>query len=215
MVPETEGHFSAFFWLCTPHWSALAAAWWQTGWSHSGHHACVLSHFSRVWVFATLQTVACQAPLSMGFSREEYWSGLPFPSPGDLPDPGIQPTSFTSPALAGRFFITSATWKMPRHHTQTRKHQEAWKRLLLFSLCFSSRIPLSPFASVPVHTHAETNPWKDCLNYSAYAGLIPWWWGQSSLKYIPSRRSKKAKFCERDGVGWWGLSVWPTACYSL
>ena len=51
---------------------------------------------SRVWLFVTPWTVAYQAPLSMGFSRQEYWSGLPFPSPGDLPDPGIEPRS---PAL--------------------------------------------------------------------------------------------------------------------
>ena len=51
---------------------------------------------SRVQLFATPWTVAYQAPLSMGFSRQEYWSGLPFPSPGDLPDPGIEPGS---PAL--------------------------------------------------------------------------------------------------------------------
>ena len=49
----------------------------------------------------------------MGFSRQEYWSGLPFPPPGDLPDPGIEPTSLMSPALAGRFFTTSATWEAP------------------------------------------------------------------------------------------------------
>ena len=53
-------------------------------------------------------TIACQAPLSMGFSRQEYWSGLPFPSPGDLPDPGIKPTS---PALAGGFFIVEPPGK--------------------------------------------------------------------------------------------------------
>ena len=47
----------------------------------------------------------------MGFSRQEYLSGLPFPSPGDLPDPGIEPLSLNSPALAGGFFTTSATWK--------------------------------------------------------------------------------------------------------
>ena len=58
-------------------------------------------------------TVAQQAPLSMGFSRQEYWGGLPFPSPGDLPNPGIEPTSLTSPALAGRFFMTSAPWEAP------------------------------------------------------------------------------------------------------
>ena len=52
--------------------------------------AWMLSRFSCVWVFATLWTIACQAPLSMGFSRQEYWSGLPFSPPGDLPDPGIE-----------------------------------------------------------------------------------------------------------------------------
>ena len=52
--------------------------------------ACVLSHFSCIQLFATLWTIACHIPLSMGFSRQEYWSGLPFPPPGDHPDPGIE-----------------------------------------------------------------------------------------------------------------------------
>ena len=56
---------------------------------------------------ATLWTVALQVPLSMGFSRQEYWSGLPCPSPGDLPNPGIEPTSLTSPELANGFFTTA------------------------------------------------------------------------------------------------------------
>ena len=64
---------------------------------------------SRVRLFATPWTVARQAPLSMGFSRQEYWSGLPCPPPGDLPDPGIEPASLISPTLAGEFFTTSAT----------------------------------------------------------------------------------------------------------
>ena len=72
---------------------------------------CVLSHFSRVWLFATLWTVARQTPLSMGFCRQEYWSGLPCPSPVDLPNPGMEPMSLTSPSLAGGFFITTATWE--------------------------------------------------------------------------------------------------------
>ena len=55
---------------------------------------------------ATPWTAAHQAPLSMGFSRQEHWSGLPFPPPGDLPDPGIELTSFMSTALAGEFFTT-------------------------------------------------------------------------------------------------------------
>ena len=66
---------------------------------------------SRVRLFATPWTVAHQAPPSMGFSRQEYWSGLPLPSPGDLPDPGIEPASLMSPALGGRFFTTNATWE--------------------------------------------------------------------------------------------------------
>ena len=69
----------------------------------------VLSCFSCVWLFETLWTVACQAPLSMGFSRQEYWGVFPGPPPGDLPYPGIKPESLWSPTLAGRFFTTSTT----------------------------------------------------------------------------------------------------------
>ena len=57
--------------------------------------------------------VAHQAPLSMEFSRQEYWSELLLPFPGGLPTPGIEPASLTPPALAGMFFTTSATWKAP------------------------------------------------------------------------------------------------------
>ena len=71
----------------------------------------VLSHFSHVQLFATPWTVAHQASLSMEFSRQEYWSGLTCPSPGDLPNPGIKPESLTSPQLAGGFFIARTTWK--------------------------------------------------------------------------------------------------------
>ena len=62
--------------------------------------ACVLSHFSCVQFFVTLWTIAYQAPLSMRFSRQKYWSGLPCPPPEDLPDPEIEPMSLMSPALA-------------------------------------------------------------------------------------------------------------------
>ena len=67
--------------------------------------------FSHVRLYAIPWTVARQTPLSMGFSRQEYWSGLSCPLPGDLPDLGIKPGSLLSPALAGRFFTTSATWE--------------------------------------------------------------------------------------------------------
>ena len=77
---------------------------------------CVLSLFSCVQLFVTLWTTAYQAPMSMGFSREECWSGLLCPPPGDLPDPGIEPTSRTSPALAGGCFTTDTTWEAPIHY---------------------------------------------------------------------------------------------------
>ena len=76
----------------------------------------MLNRFSHVRFWVTLWTVACQAPLSMRFSRQEHWSGLLFPSPGDLPDPGTKPMSLMSPALAGRFFTTRTTWEAPYIH---------------------------------------------------------------------------------------------------
>ena len=65
---------------------------------------------------ATLWTVAHQASLSMGFSRQECWSGSPCLPPGDLPDPGIEPSPLLSPALAGRFITTSANWEALRRN---------------------------------------------------------------------------------------------------
>ena len=72
---------------------------------------CMLNHFSHVWLFATLWTVAHQAPLSMRFSRQDCWSGLSCPPAEDLPNWGIRPVSHMSPALAGGFFTTSTTWE--------------------------------------------------------------------------------------------------------
>ena len=66
----------------------------------------MLSHFNCVRLFATLWPIAFQAPLSIGFFRQEYWSGLPSPSPGDLPDSGIKPRSLKSPVLAGGDSLT-------------------------------------------------------------------------------------------------------------
>ena len=72
---------------------------------------CVVRNFNCVQLFATIWTVTHQAPLSMGFSRQEYCRGLPCPPLGNLPHPGIELAPFTSPALAGRFFTTSTTWE--------------------------------------------------------------------------------------------------------
>ena len=71
----------------------------------------MLSHFSHVQLFATIWTISRQTPLSIGFPRQEHWSGLPCPSPGDLPNPGIELTPLMSPALASRFFTTNANWE--------------------------------------------------------------------------------------------------------
>ena len=89
------------------------AVWGRQCLSGVFKHAYVLSRFSCVQLVVTLQTTAHLAPLSMGFSRQEYLAGFPCSPPGDLPDPWIKPASLTSPALAGRFFTTSTTWEAP------------------------------------------------------------------------------------------------------
>ena len=101
---------------------------------------CVLSLSSRVQLFVTPWTVAHQAPLSMGFSRQEYWSGLPSPPPKDLPDPEVELVSLMSPALAGRFFTTNATWEA----------------LELGCLQFLSRLCFIHFPSSP-QTHCDNS----------------------------------------------------------
>ena len=80
------------FWTAV--WSSMVS---RSHWNYRSYmwkffsSACVLSRFSHVWLCVTLWTIALQVPLSVGFSRQEYWSGLPWPSPGDLPDPGLNP----------------------------------------------------------------------------------------------------------------------------
>ena len=92
---------------------------------------CLLvpSRFSHGQLFVTPWTVTHQAPLSLEFSWQEYCSGLPFPSLGDPPNPGIEPTSLRSPALAGWFFTTSTTWKVPGP-VLMRSSLTVWLRLL-------------------------------------------------------------------------------------
>ena len=87
---------------------------WEPGVLGTEPPGCIcVKSLSRVQLFVTLWAVACQALLSMGFSRQEYWRGLPCPPPGDLPNPGTEPVSLISPALAGGFFTTSTTWEPP------------------------------------------------------------------------------------------------------
>ena len=81
-------------------------------------HACC--HISHVRLSETLSTVACRASLSMKLSRQEHWSGLPCPPPGDLPNPGMVPMSLMSPASGGGFLTTSATWEVLFHITNSK-----------------------------------------------------------------------------------------------
>ena len=81
-------------------------------WGHC--FVAVVQLLSHIRLFAIPWTVVCQASLAMGFSRREYWSGLPFPSPGNLARPGIRPTS---PAQVGGFFTTDSPGKLPIHNT--------------------------------------------------------------------------------------------------
>ena len=92
----------------TKDWTLGPATSWKALTSRSevcARVCSVVSNSLRLW------TVAHQAPLSMEFSRQKYWSGLPFPTPGDLPDPRIEPLSPASPALAGRFFTSAPPGK--------------------------------------------------------------------------------------------------------
>ena len=82
----------------------------------------MLSHFSHVQLLATLWTVALRAPLYMGFFRQEYWSGLPFLLPGDLPDPGMEPMFPVSATMTGGFF-TSRHQRSPPFYLQPNKKQ--------------------------------------------------------------------------------------------
>ena len=88
-----------------------------TPWPQSRPCACVPSHFSCIWLFVTPRTVARQDPLSIGFSRQEYWSELLCPPPGIFPTLGLNLCLSLSPALASRFFTASATWE-----AQSRPH---------------------------------------------------------------------------------------------
>jgi len=97
--------------------------------------------FGHVQLLATLWIVAHQAPLSMGFTRQEYWSGLPCPPLGNLPDPGIESTSFMSPALAGGLFTTSTAWES---HIKTKQV------LIVFPVPLYSLLP-SPLAFCHLH----------------------------------------------------------------
>ena len=144
-----------------------------------------------------LWTVARQDPLSMGFSRQEYWSGLPFPSPGDLPNPGIKPASFVSPAWAGRFFYHWATWEA------TGKIKSFFFSCCFFlflissaGTCHSERLPLPEMRILPSTELLSEFPrydhiWtaKSCLLNSKAKLSLKLFLGAASLKVTQPKPS--------------------------
>ena len=91
-------------------------------------HVCVLSHISYVWLFANLWTVACEAPLSMGFSRQEHWCKLSFSPPGDLPDPGVKLhfLCFLNWQVSSLPLVLSGKLLYTHTHTHTHTHTVGW-----------------------------------------------------------------------------------------
>ena len=166
----------------------------QASWSSQidfKKHICLLFSCSVVSDSATPRTVTHQAPLSMGFSRQEYWSGVPFPSPGDLPDPGIKPKF---PPQTGGFFTTGSPGKpMCRHEHSTAQNfipellrlncwpmwDTSWSDTnlplpLLFRLqsCFVSLFTL-------IHDNSGREPACQCRRHNRcgldiWVGKIPW-----------------------------------------
>ena len=105
---------------------------------------CAKSHQSCLTL---CDSVACQAPLSMGFSRQQYWSGLSFLPPEDFPIPGIEPESLSSPTLAGGFFTTCDTWEEPKKmYTGSSNHDDGRVRckLSMFTFSTGSKFPKNP-----------------------------------------------------------------------
>ena len=95
-----------------------------------------------------------QAPLSLGFSRQEYWSGLPFPPSGDFPDPGISPGSLKSPVLVGRFFTTSVTWAVPKYEVNgSESILFSFLPLFFFFLIFTYLVVLGLSVTGDLHLH--------------------------------------------------------------
>ena len=115
----------------------------------------LLSRFSRVRLCATPQMAAHQAPPSLGFSRQEHWSGLPFPLPGDLPDPRTKPASLTSPALAGGIFISYSKFLLAIYFTHSN---------VCFHVTFSIHLTLSSPLSMSISLFSMSlSPLLPCI----------------------------------------------------
>ena len=157
--------------------------------------ACMLSHFSPVRLFATPRTVAHQAPPSMGFSRQEYWSGLLCPSPGHLSDPGTELKSRVSAALAGilyhqrnlgspqihgfssvQFSSVAQSWHGWRWLSTQHLISESWPQAVQDGLAFHLPLSiLSHFTHQRIEQSGEVQQLRCHLPMQRDAGLIPGW----------------------------------------
>ena len=149
----------------------------------------MLNCFTSVWFFLTLWTVACLVLLSIWFSRQDYWSALPCPSPGDLPHSGIKLASPVSPALTGGFFTTRTIWKPFLHSCCCCCCYSVYQSCP--TLCnpmdcslpgFSVHHHLPEFAQIHVHWvgdamqpyHLLSSPSSHAFNLSQHQGLLQW-----------------------------------------
>ena len=124
----------------------------------------VLSCFSHVPLFVILRTVACQTPLSTGFSRQEYWSGLSCPPPGDLPDPGIKPMIPTSPALTGGvLYHQRHLGHIPKSDSSQPVTISSWKWTIIFFVSPKPYIFSIPYIAKISYLVKLIGPWKSNL----------------------------------------------------
>ena len=145
----------------------------------------MLSHFSCVWLFVTLSTIACQASMSMKFSRQEYWSELPWPPPGDLPNPGTEPVSPVAPALQVDSLLLShqgrpyMTFSSVQSLSRVRLFVTPWTAAHQASLSVTSSWSLT---QTHVHWVSDdiqpsnplSSPSLPAFNLSQHQGLFQW-----------------------------------------
>ena len=125
--------------------------------------------FSCVQLFLIPWIIVRQAPMSMDFSRQEYWSGLPFSTPRDLPDPEVEPASLMSPALKGRFFTNDATWEAQLSKTWINYSFS----LLYFQLLPSDDSSLSTYLNIHVFPLLKTYCLPFILGPSIFLFCLP------------------------------------------
>ena len=149
-------------------WSSISSRSKSFKFWFSSLYVCALS---CVWLFATPWTVAHQASLSVEFSRQEYWSGLLFPPPGHLPNPGVEPTSLACPALAGGFFTTEPRWSFCYFTSLSSSSSPPSSHLLIWTCLLPVPVPTCPLMLCDLGQLASP-VWAPCMHlYSERAGL--------------------------------------------